>query len=47
MMIINCGIMRVVCDRKYHAGAESEEMFKLVGISVEYVEDEVERYDRQ
>ncbi|PKL24990.1 MAG: cell division protein DedD [Spirochaetae bacterium HGW-Spirochaetae-3] len=47
MMIINCGIGRVVCEKKYHAGAESEEMFREVGISVEYEEDEVERYDRQ
>lgn len=47
MMIINCGIVRVICERKYHAGAESEEMFRQVGIGVEYVEDEVERYDKQ
>ena len=30
MLIINCGITRVVCEKKYHAGAESEEMFKMV-----------------
>lgn len=30
MMIINCGITRVVCEKKYHAGKESEEMFKKV-----------------
>ena len=30
MMIINCGITRVVCEKKYHAGEESEEMFKKV-----------------
>ncbi|MBN2875165.1 MAG: cytidine/deoxycytidylate deaminase family protein [Spirochaetales bacterium] len=47
MMIINCGIVRVVCERKYHAGVESEEMFRQVGIHLEYVEDEVERYERQ
>ncbi|GAB1456270.1 MAG: cytidine/deoxycytidylate deaminase family protein [Spirochaetia bacterium] len=47
MMIINCGIVRVVCERKYHAGSESEEMFRQVGISLEYVEDEVEHYDKQ
>ena len=28
MLIINCGITRVVCERKYHAGAESEAMFE-------------------
>jgi len=47
MMIINCGIVRVVCERKYHAGAESEQMFAQVGIGVEYVEDVVEHYERQ
>ena len=47
MMIINCGIVRVVCEHKYHAGAESEAMFAEVGIPVEYVEETVEQYDRQ
>ena len=44
MMIINCWIKRVVCEKKYHAGAESEEMFKQVGIQLEVVYDEVEQY---
>jgi dCMP deaminase len=47
MLIINCGIKRVVCERKYHAGAESEEMFKKVGIELEYKYDELQKYDRQ
>jgi dCMP deaminase len=44
MLIINCGIVRVVCQRKYHAGAESEEMFKTAGIHLEYVNDEIQAY---
>lgn len=44
MLIINCGIKRVVCERKYHAGAETEEMFKKVGIKLEFVHDEVQQY---
>lgn len=32
MMIINCGIIRVVCGKKYHAGEESEAMFAQAGI---------------
>ena len=28
MLIINCGIKKVVCKRKYHAGEESEEFFR-------------------
>lgn len=44
MLLINCGIKRVVCERRYHAGAESEEMFKKVGIELEFVYDEVQQY---
>ena len=44
MLLINCGIVRVVCERKYHAGAETEEMFKKVGIKLEFVHDEVQQY---
>lgn len=44
MLIINCGIKKVVCERKYHAGAESEEMFKMAGISISFVHDEVQQY---
>jgi dCMP deaminase len=47
MMIINCGIERVVCEKKYHAGAESEEMFELAGVKLEYFEEEVLKYDKQ
>jgi len=47
MLIINCGLKRVVCEKKYHAGAESEEMFKAAGVQLEYVADEILRYDNQ
>jgi dCMP deaminase len=47
MLIINCGISRVVCEKKYHAGAESEEMFKVAGIKLEFIEEVVEKYDNQ
>jgi dCMP deaminase len=47
MMIINCGIVRVVCERQYHDGAASEALFAAVGIAVEYVEAVVEQYDNQ
>jgi dCMP deaminase len=45
MLIVNCGIVRVVCERKYHAGAESEHMFATAGIELEYKHDEVLQYD--
>ena len=47
MLIINCGIKRVVCERKYHAGAESEEMFKIAGVQLDFFSEEVVHYDRQ
>ena len=47
MLIINCGIVRVVCQRKYHDCAESESMFKTAGIKLEYIYEEVQQYDKQ
>ncbi|MDR1792719.1 MAG: cytidine/deoxycytidylate deaminase family protein [Bacteroidales bacterium] len=47
MMIINCGIKRVVCQKKYHAGEESEEMFKTAKIQIEFVENEIMQYSNQ
>ena len=47
MMIINCGIKRVVAERRYHAGAESEEMFLSAGVAIEFVHEEVEKYENQ
>lgn len=47
MLIINCGIERVVCEKKYHAGAESEEMFKMAGVALEYFDEEILKYDKQ
>lgn len=46
MLLINCGIARVVCERRYHAGGESEEMFARTGIEVEFVHGEVQEYER-
>jgi len=44
MLIINCGIKRVVCEKKYHAGAESEEMFAMAGVKLEFFSEEVLKY---
>ena len=45
MLLINCGIARVVCERRYHAGAESEEMFRQATIQIEYIHDETQTYE--
>lgn len=47
MLIINCGIVRVVCEKKYHAGAESEEMFKTAGVELVYLSEEIMNYSNQ
>jgi len=47
MLIINCGIKRVVCQRRYHAGEDSEAMFKLAGITLEHIYDELQQYENQ
>ena len=44
MMIINCGIKRVVCQRKYHAGTESEQMFADAGVKIEFIENDIQKY---
>ncbi len=44
MLIINCGITRVVCEKKYHAGAESEEMFRKAGVQLEFFSEEILQY---
>jgi dCMP deaminase len=47
MLIINCGITRVVCERKYHAGSESESMFKEAGVEFVYKHNEIQKYSGQ
>lgn len=47
MLIINCGIVRVVCEKKYHAGKESEELFRAAKVKLHYFNDEVEEYENQ
>lgn len=47
MLIINCGIERVVCEKKYHAGKESEQLFMDAGVELFYFNDEVEQYEGQ
>ena len=47
MLIINTGIKRVVCQMKYHAGEESEAMFKEAGIQLDFLSEEILKYDKQ
>lgn len=47
MMIINSGIKRVVCEKRYHADKETIELFKLAGVKLDVMSNAVEEYDRQ
>lgn len=46
-MLINAGVKRVVCMRKYHAAKLTREFFKEAGVEIVYMEDKVEKYPNQ
>jgi len=46
-MIVNCGIKRVVCNKRYHAGADTRELFKKAGVELKVLSEEIERYENQ
>ena len=47
MLIINCGIVRVVAERRYHDSADTIELFRQAGIKLEHLSDAVEEYSNQ
>ncbi|NYZ75484.1 cytidine/deoxycytidylate deaminase family protein [Candidatus Micrarchaeota archaeon] len=46
-MLINAGIKRVVCQKRYHAAKETRELFKQAGIELVCLTEEVEKYENQ
>ncbi|HDK42714.1 MAG TPA: hypothetical protein ENG87_05000 [Candidatus Pacearchaeota archaeon] len=46
-MLINSGIKRIVCEKRYHRGAESEELFKQAGVQLDILDNEIEKYKNQ
>jgi dCMP deaminase len=44
MLYINCGIKRIVCERKYQLASESENLLNEAGIKLEYKYDELQKY---
>lgn len=46
MLIINCGIKRVVCEKKYHDSKDSLEMFEQAGVEILHIFDELQTYDK-
>lgn len=47
MLIIGVGIKRVVAERKYHAGTETEVFFQKAGVKLDYVVAELQKYKKQ
>ena len=46
-LLVNCGIIRAVCEKRYHRAQETRELFKAVGVKLEVISDEVEKYGKQ
>ena len=44
MLIINCGIKRIVCEMKYHDSKDSLEMFEEAGVEIIHLNDDVQKY---
>lgn len=44
-MIINAGIKRVVCQKRYHGDFESWEIFRQAGVQTEVLNQEMETYE--
>ena len=47
MLIINCGIKRVIAEKRYHDSADSIEMFKQAEVTLEHLSDNIEEYQGQ
>ena len=44
MLLINCGIRRIVCEKHYHDEKDSIKMLSEAGIEIEHLEDSVQVY---
>ncbi len=47
MIIINAGIVRVVCEKRYHADQDTIEMFKQASVELVVINNEVMKYEGQ
>lgn len=47
MMIINAGITRVVCEKRYHADKDTIEMFNQAKIELCIINNEFVKYEKQ
>ena len=44
MMLISIGVKKVIAEYKYHAGKDTEEMFKTAGIELSFINNETMKY---
>jgi dCMP deaminase len=44
MMLITCGIKKIVCERKYQLAEESEQLLAEAGVELVYKYDECQEY---
>jgi dCMP deaminase len=47
MLIISCGITKVVVKRKYHAAHDTRHLFEKAGIELIVLENQIENYENQ
>ena len=47
MMIINAGIRRVICEKRYHAEKDTLKLFKQSGVELTVMTQEIMKYDNQ
>jgi dCMP deaminase len=45
MSIVGVGIKKVVCEKKYHAGKDTSEIFEKCGVELVVLKDEIEQYE--
>ena len=45
--IINSGIKKVICEKKYHEALDARDLFEKAGIEVQYLTNELMEYDEQ
>jgi len=46
-MLIGVGVRRVVAQKRYHSGQETEFLLKEVGIELIHISEEVETYGKK
>jgi dCMP deaminase len=46
-MIINVGIKKVICAKRYHASSETEKLFEKANIKLEILDEGVQQYADQ